>query len=118
MWLDFNPIRRTAAAVDGVKENSYNWHQILDQTKLKSQFSVDAFAGYSWLLNKRFKSLSKRTFLAFNLGVTNILNNTNIVSGGYEQLRFDFAGKDVEKFPSKNFFAYGTTFNASISLRF
>lgn len=118
MWLDFNPIRRTAAAVDGVKENSYTWHQILDQTKLKSQFSVDAFAGYSWLMNKRFKHLSKRTFLAFNLGVTNILNNTNIVSGGFEQLRFDFAGKDVDKFPAKKFFGYGTTFNASIALRF
>ena len=118
MWLDFNPIRRTAAAVDGVKENSYTWHQILDQTKLKSQFSVDAFAGYSWLLNKRFKGLRKRTFLAFNLGVTNILNNTNIVSGGFEQLRFDFAGKDVDKFPAKKFFGYGTTFNASIALRF
>ena len=118
MWLDFNPVRRTAAAVDGVPENSQKWLDIIDQTRLKSQFSVDAFAGYSWLLNKRFKSLRKRTFLAFNLGVTNILNNKNIVSGGFEQLRYDFVDKDINKFPPKQFYAYGTTFNASMALRF
>jgi hypothetical protein len=118
MWLDFNPLRRTVAAVDGVPENSQKWVDIIDQTKLKSQFSVDAFAGYSWLLNKTYKSLRKRTFLAFNLGVTNILNNKNIVSGGFEQLRYDFVNKDINKFPAKQFYAYGTTFNASIALRF
>ena len=118
MWMQFSPVRRTSSAVDGVVENSPKWHEILDQTKLDHQYTVDAFAGYSWLLNKSFKSLRKRTFLAINLGVTNILNNKNIVTSGFEQLRFDFTGKNVDKFPPKKFFAYGTTFNASIALRF
>ncbi len=118
MWLDFNPLRRTAAALDGIDPSSPLWKDINDQTRLHSQYTLDAFAGYSWLMNKRMKSLKKRTFLVFNLGISNILNNTNIVSGGYEQLRFDFAGKDTDKFPPKKFFAYGTNFNASISLRF
>lgn len=118
MWMQFSPVRRTSAAVDGVVENSPKWHEILDQTKLDHQFSVDAFAGYSWLLNKSFHSLRKRTFLAINLGVTNILNNKNIVTSGFEQLRYDFTGKNVNKFPPKKFFAYGTTFNASMALRF
>ncbi len=118
MWLDFNPVRRTAAAVNGIPENSALWHDILDQTKLSPQSTLDLFAGYSWLMNKKFKSMSKRTFLLFNLGVNNILNNTNIVSGGYEQLRFDYAEKNVDKFPPKKFYAYGTNFQASIALRF
>jgi hypothetical protein len=118
MWFDFNPLRRTTSAVAGVPENSYVWHQIVDQAKLKHQFTVDAFAGYSWLLNKTFKSIKQRSFLVFGVGVTNILNNKNIVTGGFEQLRFDFVDKNVDKFPSKKFYAYGTTFNASIAYRF
>ena len=118
MWLDFNPVRRTEAAVNGVDPSSQLWHRILDQTKLAPQSTVDLFAGYSWLMNTRFKSLSKRTFLLFNVGVNNLLNNTSIVSGGYEQLRFDYAEKNVDKFPAKQFFAYGTNFQASIALRF
>ncbi len=118
MWLDFNPLRRTAAALNGVDPASDLWKTINNQERLHSQYTLDAFAGYSWLMNKRYKSLKKRTFLVFNVGVSNILNNKNIVSGGYEQLRFDFAGKDTDKFPPKRFYAYGTNFNASVALRF
>jgi hypothetical protein len=118
MYLDFNPVRRTAAATSGVAEGSGHWHRIIDQTKLESQYTLDAFAGYSWMMNRKFKSLKKRTFLVFNVGVNNILNNRSIVSGGFEQLRFDFAGKNVDKFPDKRFYAYGINFFASVGVRF
>jgi len=118
MWLDFNPIRRTSEAVDGIDPTSKLWSDIIDQTKLKPQHTLDLFAGYSWLMNAKFKSLGKRTFLVFNVGVNNLLNNTNIVSGGFEQLRFDFAEKNIDKFPPKKFYAYGTNFSTSITLRF
>ena len=118
MYLDFNPVRRTAAATNGVEEGSALWHDIIDQTKLKSQYTLDAFAGYSWMMNRKFKSLKKRTYLAFNLGVNNILDNRTIVSGGFEQLRFDFAEKNTNKFPDKRFYAYGINFFASVGLRF
>ena len=118
MWLDFNPLRRTYTAVEGLDPNSAQWHSIVDQTRLKAQYTLDAFAGYSWLMNNRFRGLKKRTFMLFNVGVNNILNNTNIVSGGYEQLRYDFQNKDVNKFPSKSFYAYGLNFFASVGIRF
>jgi len=118
MYLSYNPVRRTASAVSGVPEGSGQWHQILDQTQLESQYTLDAFAGYSWLMNRRFHSLKKRTFLVFNVGVNNILNNTNIVSGGFEQLRFDFAEKNVNKFPDRRFYAYGLNYFASVGIRF
>ena len=118
MYLDFNPIRRTAAAVSGVDEGSALWHDIIDQTKLKSQYTLDAFAGYSWMMNRKFKSLKKRTYLVFNVGVNNILDNRNIVSGGFEQLRFDFAEKRTSKFPDKRFYAYGINYFASVGIRF
>jgi hypothetical protein len=118
MWLDFNPLRRTSAAVDGVDPTTKLWSDIIDQTKLKQQHTLDLFAGYSWLMNKRFNTLGKRTFLVLNVGVSNLLNNTNIVSGGFEQLRFDFEEKNINKFPSKKFYAYGTNFSTSLTLRF
>ena len=118
MYLNYNPIRRTASAVSGVEPGSAQWHQILDQTQLKNQYTLDAFAGYSWLMNRKFHQLKKRHFLVFNVGVNNILDNRNIVSGGYEQLRFDFAEKNTGKFPDKRFYAYGINFFASVGLRF
>ena len=118
MWLDFNPLRRTYSAVEGVDAGSDKWHEIIDQTKLKPQHTLDLFAGYSWLMNNKFKGMKKRTFLVFSLGVNNILNDKDIVSGGYEQLRFDFVNRDVDKFPSKLFYAYGTNYSASVTLRF
>jgi hypothetical protein len=118
MYLDFNPIRRTANAVNGVPEGSALWNEILDQTQLPSQYTLDVFAGYSLLLNRNIKELKKRTFLQFNVGINNILNNENIVSGGFEQLRFDVAEKNVNKFPDRRFYAYGLNFFASMGLRF
>lgn len=118
MWLDYNPLRRTASAVSGVDPTNPLWHTIIDQEKLQSQYTLDAFAGYSWLMNNKFKDLKKRTFLVFNVGVNNILNNTDIVSGGFEQLRFDFAEKNTDKFPAKKFYAYGLNYFVSVGIRF
>lgn len=118
MYLDFNPIRRTANAVNGVEPGSDLWNEIIDQKRLPSQYTVDLFAGYSWMMNRRFKELKKRTYLVFNVGINNLLNNRNIVSGGFEQLRFDFAEKDINKFPDRKFYAFGLNFFASMGLRF
>lgn len=118
MYLDFNPVRRTEAASSGVEEGSALWHDIIDQKKLDNQYTLDAFAGYSWMMNRKFKSMKKRTYLVFNVGVNNILDNRNIVSGGFEQLRFDFAEKNTNKFQDRKFFAYGINYFASIGLRF
>ena len=118
MWFDFNPLRRTESAVSGVDPSSPLWGQIIGQDKLKSQYTLDAFAGYSWRMNNKFNNLKKATYIVFNVGVNNILNNQSIVTGGYEQLRFDFAEKNVNKFPSRRFYAYGINYFASIGLRF
>ena len=118
MYLDFNPVRRTEAASSGVEVGSELWHDIIDQKQLDNQYTLDAFAGYSWMMNRKFKSMKKRTYLVFNLGVNNILDNRNIVSGGFEQLRFDFAEKNTNKFQDRKFYAYGTNFFASVGVRF
>ncbi|MFZ4058730.1 MAG: TonB-dependent receptor domain-containing protein [Ferruginibacter sp.] len=118
MWFDFNPARRTYAAVEGIDPASTKWRGIIDQTRLDAQYTVDAFFGYSWRMNNKFKSLKKPTYLVFNVGVNNLLNNTNIVSGGFEQLRFDFQERNINKFPVRKFYAYGANYFASVGVRF
>ena len=121
MWLDFNPLRRTYQAVDGLdlsKPSDVDLRdKILAQTKLDAQYTVDFFGGWSWKLPSSF-GFKRNTFLVFNMGVNNLLNNQNIVSGGFEQLRFDFADKNVNKFPPRLFYAYGLNYFGSITLRF
>ncbi len=118
MWLDFNPIRRTQSAVDGIEPKSELWNSILAQTQWEPQYTLDFFGGYSWKLPKNMEINHKPTFLVFNLGVNNILNNKDIITGGYEQLRFDFENRNINKFPPKVYYGYGLNFFASATLRF
>ncbi len=116
-WLDFNPVRRTYNAIEGVDPASALWGQILDQEKLPAAFTVDFFGGITFRLRTSIQE-NKPTYLAFLAGISNLLNNREFISGGYEQLRFDFAGHDVQKFPSKYYYAYGINFFLGLSLRF
>ena len=118
MWLDFNPARRTEAGIELVDPNSELFDKITRQQRLKGQFTMDIFAGYSWLLNNQFKGMKHRNYLVFNVGVNNVTNNKNLVTGGYEQLRFDFTDNNPDKFPAKYFYGYGTTFFISAIYRF
>ncbi|MFY7898990.1 MAG: TonB-dependent receptor, partial [Chitinophagaceae bacterium] len=116
IWLDYNPIRRTNSALYGVDKESSLWNEIVNQTRLKGQATLDFFAGYSYKLPRK-KGAKHNEFIVFNVGINNILNNQNIITGGFEQLRFDFDAKNVNRFPPKLFYAYGTNFFASIIYR-
>lgn len=117
MWLAFNPIRRTYSAVESIDPKSAQWRSIIDQTKLAAQHTVDFYGGYSWRLRRT--SIEKRAvYMVFSAGVNNILNNKNIVTGGYEQLRFDFDTKDPNQFPAKYYYGYGINYFLSVTIRY
>jgi hypothetical protein len=118
MYISANPARRTSAAVDLIDPDSEQYSRIVDQEKADGQFTMDFSGGKSWKLNDRFKSLKQNTFIILNVGITNLLNNKKFVNGGYEQLRYDYADKNPDKFASKYYYSYGTTFFASLTLRF
>lgn len=122
-YLSFNPLRRTWDALKFVAPGSAGYNEIFNQTKFDRQYTIDFFGGYSWKLPKDFEINKKPTFLVFNLGINNLLNNKDIITGGFEQLRYDAqtASSDpisVGKFPPKLFYAYGANFFASVTLRF
>ena len=114
-WLEFNPLRRTYAALEGVTQGGDQWNRIIEQTLLPDQYMVDLSGGSSVRL-KLFRSKIKKILL-FNISINNILNDQNIISGGYEQLRFDTDKKNVDKFPPKFFYGMGLNFSMNMGLR-
>ncbi len=115
-WLDYNPMKRTYAAIENVIPESELWHQILAQPKLPDQFTIDLSSGI-FIQSRLLGSKEKKTIACF-LSVNNLLNNKNILSGGYEQMRFDVKEMNPLKFPPKFYHAMGLNFSANISIRF
>lgn len=119
-WLSVNPIRRTVAAIGDADPASSGMQELIDrmttQEKFPAQFTLDLFGGWSKRL--RYTIHKKPVYLVFSLGMNNLLNNKNIRSGGFEQLRFNMEDKDPDTFPPKYYYAYGLNYYASVMLRF
>ncbi|HAF29585.1 MAG TPA: hypothetical protein DCG75_11100 [Bacteroidales bacterium] len=109
-YLSFNPARRTSLAVEGVDINSDLASDILSQEKLPSSFTLNLKAGKSWRFDKYYLSLFAT--------VNNVLDNQEIITGGYEQLRFDYENHDLEKFPSYYYYMYGRTYMLILTFSF
>lgn len=108
IYLDPNPDRRTAEAVENYVTADPQWDKVLDQTKLDNGYSVSMFAGKSFKISNYF--------LNFSVNVSNLTNNQNYQTGGYEQLRYDV--QNIDKFPPKLGYMYGLNYFAMAKLRF
>lgn len=112
IYLDFNPDRRTDETVTGLllPDRNETFQNVISQEKLPAQFTVDFFGGKSWKIDNYFLNLT--------LGINNILNNKGFRTGGFEQGRFDYEGYDIDRFPPRYFYSFGTTYSAGLTLRF
>lgn len=118
-WLDFFPERRTPEAIsysndpqvvqEVVTPDSELWNSILDQERTPSAVTVDLFGGKSFKIND--------VFLYLNVGVNNVLNKQDFRTGGYEQFRFDFESKDVNRFPNNYFYSFGRNYFVSLAFK-
>jgi hypothetical protein len=115
-WMDFAPTARTKDAVDNLVKDSEAWHNVIDQKKLPNASTVDLMIGKSFKVNKYVKKASNQTFLVFNMGLSNILNNQNIKLYGFENLRFD--KENPELFGPKYAYSLGIQYFLNLSLRF
>ena len=115
-WIDFTPTRRTKSGVDLLKYESEEWGNVVDQQKLPSSFTVDINAGKSFKVNKYIKHAGSNYFLNLNVGVSNILNNKNIILYGFENLRTN--NENPDWFPSKYAYALGIQYFVNAALRF
>ncbi len=112
MYLSPNPDRRTSEALDNYVFSDPQWDQIISQTKLDNNFTIDAYFGKSW----RIRGDNQNYFINLNININNILNNNDFIIGGFEQLRYD--SSDIDKFPPRFSYLYGRTYFAMLTLRF
>ncbi|HRI00557.1 MAG TPA: hypothetical protein PK006_05855 [Saprospiraceae bacterium] len=106
-YLEVNPLRRTSRAVNDIDRNSTLFHSIIDQEKLPSAMVLDLFIFKSWIIRKHYTALS--------ISVNNITNQKNLISGGFEQFRFDYETKDPSKFPNKYFYLQGINYLVNLT---
>jgi len=118
-FADVNPDRRTTNAVSygqdidfqqqAVEPGSQLWQDILYQEELPGRFMCNLFFSKSWKI--------KDFFIYLNIGVSNVFHTTDLKTTGFEQFRFDYQNKNVDKFPTKYYHAYGTNFMLQLAFR-
>jgi len=114
-YVDITPIRRTAEILEFTADSYEDYlalaQEITGQEKYQGGFMVDASIGKSIRLDNG-------NTLGFNLQFCNLLNNTNLRTGGYEQGRFDYDNYDVDKYPAYYYYAQGFNCYLLMSYRF
>ena len=105
-YMAVNPTNHTKDAA--LQTAEADREKLLEQKTIDNAFTLDFYAGKSWNI--------KGYTVLLNVSVNNILNDTNIVLYGYEQLRSNYS--DLDKFPEKYLYLYGTNFYISLALRF
>ncbi len=109
IYLDANPDRRTEEALSKYVTSDPQVNEIVEQTKLNNDYTINLFAGKSWRIKNKY-------YLRLNINVNNILDNTDFETGGFEQLRYD--QNEIDKFPPKIGYMLGRTYFAMLSFSF
>ena len=130
IYLSMNPMYRTATAIkyytnvltsntatNAQKASALSSIKTLrKQEKFDSAYTLSANIGKNWYIHRVY-------MLGFSLEVKNILNDQDIRTGGYEQMRMSkVRGEGGEqiygRFPSKYFYLFGTTYYLNVYFRF
>ena len=139
LYLSMNPAYRTTNAVKSYVEvlnnakdaatkiwAKQNIEQIQAQEDLGNAYTLAASVGKNFSIKRKYT-------LGFSLEAKNILNNQNLKTGGYEQMRMrkfrgltiDESGASVNpstsyysRFDSKYFYMLGTTYFLNVYFRF
>ncbi len=129
LYLSMNPLYRTAVAVMGylntlqdpastLQQQEAAVQGVLDmrrQEKFDAAYTLSASIGKNWYIHRNY-------MLGFSLEVKNILNDQDIRTGGYEQMRLNRVrtdkGTTYRRFDSKYFYLLGTTYYLNVYFRF
>ena len=115
MYLSMNPLYRTDEVLLPTMTDE-QIRELRSQEKFDSAYTLSASIGKNFYIQRRYT-------LGFSLQVNNILNNQNIKTGGYEQMRVQGikTGKEItsyQKFAPKYFYLFGTTYYLNVYFRF
>ena len=119
MYLSMNPLYRTDEVLLPTMTDE-QIRELRSQEKFDSAYTLSASIGKNFYIQRRYT-------LGFSLQVNNILNNQNIRTGGYEQMRLSrrtYVNADnasiqyYSPFDSKYFYLLGTTYYLNVYFRF
>jgi hypothetical protein len=99
-YVEANPDRRTAEAIEKFVATDPQYSQIVDQEKLPNAYTVDFIAGKSFLFKRKYG-------LNLTLIINNLTNN-QFKNSGIEQLRHDV--NNIDKFPNRYAYAMGLSY--------
>ncbi|MCR2030186.1 TonB-dependent receptor [Alistipes timonensis] len=135
LYLSMNPLYRTATAteyytnqiiaevskpepdVETLAQAIASVKKIRNQEKFGGYYTLSANVGKNWYIHRNY-------MLGFSLEVKNILNDQDIRTGGYEQMRMSKVRGNSNgdyiygRFPSKYFYLFGTTYYLNVYFRF
>lgn len=130
IYLSMNPLYRTDGVIkyyvdvltnpmsttDQQISAAGSIEKIRAQEKFDSAYTLSLSVGKNWYIHRQY-------MLGFSLEVKNLLNNQDIRTGGYEQMRMSKTrsktGDDVySRFDSKYFYMFGTTYYLNVYFRF
>ena len=111
-YLDFHPERRTTSQMEELNlgPNDPLIKQITKQEEIKGGYTLDFSLGKSWKIGNYY--------IGLNLNINNLLDNQDLITGGYEQLRIATSLDEIDKFRSKYYYAYGRTYFLMLNFRF
>lgn len=121
-YLSMNPFYRTGAAIasyvngNGGAKDLQAIKYIRHQEEFGTACVLNASVGKNWYIHRIYT-------LGFSLQVNNIINDQDIRTGGYEQMRmYKSREKDgstrYTRFPAKYFYMLGTTYYLNVYFRF
>ena len=115
-YIDLSPIRHEympglLSFCENREQYEAKVKEITNQEKLRDAFLLNLSIGKLVYINR---SLS----LNFNVNVNNLLNKTDIQTGGYQQSRFDYKNYSADKYPNRYYYAQGIRIFANVGIRF
>ncbi len=115
-YVDLSPVRHEQLndlylVVDSEEELKQRIREISLQEKLNEALTINLSLG-------KLIYLSRSASLNLNLNITNLLNNRNIQTGGYQQGRFDYTNYTTTKYPNKYYYAQGIKVFLNAGVRF
>ena len=113
-YIDLSPVRHEKidnlwTTASSEEELQAKIKEIAKQEKLNEALVINLSLGKVFYL-------SRSASLNLNLNISNLLDNRNIQTGGYQQGRFDYKNFTTSKYPNKYYYAQGIKvfFNAGV----
>ena len=115
-YLSMNPLYRTDYATAGPDREvtPFEVAYMCEQEKFDPQWLLNLSVGKSWYIQRKYQ-------LGFSLNAKNLLNNTWVKTGGYEQTRIvknSVSKAMFYRFDSKYFYMSGFNYMLNIYFRF